>query len=167
MVFLTTTLISLVSENFTSVSALARCPMGILRLLATATIEPSYDHLIILSVRFRHSFRAPILGMVKETAVVEKPRGVHRDPGGTGMLKARLGVHLFACWPRRDNFVTQDFYSIWALPTGVAAERTGSTEACPTPTSSRGRRRGSCALAGPELNCGLRHFPRCSSVILR
>jgi hypothetical protein len=94
-------------------------------------------------------------------------RGAHCDPGGTGMLKARLGVHLFACWPRRDNFVTQEFYSIWALPTGVAAERTGSTEACPTPTSSRGRRRGSCALAGPELNCGLRHFPRCSSVILR
>ena len=167
LVFLTTTS-SFFANNVDAIaSAGFRSPSGILRLLATAKIEPSYDHLIILSVRFRHSFRAPILGMLKETASVEKRRGVHRDPGGTGMLKARLGVHLFACWPRRDNFFTQDFYSIWALPTGVAAERTGSTEACPTPTSSRGRRRGSCALAGPELNCGLRHFPRCSSAILR
>jgi hypothetical protein len=31
-------------------SAGFRSPSGILRLLATATIEPSYDHLIILSV---------------------------------------------------------------------------------------------------------------------
>jgi hypothetical protein len=44
--------------------------------------------LIILSVRFRHSFRAPILGMVMETAVVEKCRFARRDPEGTGMLKA-------------------------------------------------------------------------------
>ena len=109
-------------------SAGFRSPSGILRLLATATIEPSYDHLIILSVRFRHSFCAPILGMVKETAVVEKPRGVRRDPGGTGMLKARLGVHLFACWPRRDNLLRRIF-----TPYGLCQQA--------LPRSALGRRR--------------------------
>ena len=95
---------------------------------------------------FRHSFRALILDMVKETAVVETRRGARCDPGGTGMLKARFGVHVFACWPRRSTFAVQDFRSLWPLPTLVAAERTGSTEMCPTPTSSRGRRHGSCTL---------------------
>ena len=94
---------------------------------------------------------------------MEKRRGARRDPEGTGMLKARFSVHLFAFWPRRSTFVMQDFYSIWPLPTRVAAERAGSTKACFTPTCSRGRRHGSCALVGRVLHCGLRNYPRCSS----
>ena len=72
--------------------------------------------------------------MAKETAVAEKRRGARRDPGGTGMLKARYGVQLFACWSQRGTFMIQGFYSLWPLPTRVAAERAGVA------TRARGQR---------------------------
>ena len=59
---------------------------------------------------------------------MEKRQGVRRDPGGTGMLKARLGVYLFACWPRRDNLLRRIF-----TPYGLCQQA--------LPRSALGRRR--------------------------
>jgi hypothetical protein len=76
------------------------------------------------------------------------------------MLKARYGVQLFACWPQRGTFMMQDFYSLWPLPTRVAAERAGVAKKCATPTRKRGQRQRSCALAGRELHCSFRFYTR-------
>ena len=69
--------------------------------------------------------------MVTETVVAETRRSARRDPGGTGMLKARYGVQLFACWPQRGTFMMQDFHTLQPLPTRVAAERAGRRRSAP------------------------------------
>ena len=110
-----TTTSSFFANNVDAIaSAGFRSPSGILRLLATATIEPSYDHLIILSVRFRHSFRAPILGMVKGTAVMENHAEHIATPEVRGCLR-RAWVFICLLVGRGETILLRRIFTPYGL----------------------------------------------------